>query len=88
MKTAVVIGAGPAGLTAAHELIKQSGDWKVVVCEETGEIGGPEQHLARTGPPCAEMDPFLSGRPQKVGVGHASGLLHEHRHGVVGRNAE
>ena len=40
MKTAVVIGAGPAGLTAAHELMKSSGDWRVVVCEETGEIGG------------------------------------------------
>ena len=39
MKTAIVIGAGPAGLTAAHEVIKQSGDWKVVVCEESGEIG-------------------------------------------------
>ena len=40
MKTAIVIGAGPAGLTAAHELIKRSGDWRVVVCEESGEIGG------------------------------------------------
>ena len=40
MKTAVVIGAGPAGLTAAHELARRSKDWKAVVLEESGEIGG------------------------------------------------
>lgn len=40
MKTAVVIGAGPAGLTAAHELCKSSNDWKVIVLEESSYIGG------------------------------------------------
>ena len=40
MKTAVVIGAGPAGLTAAYELAKRSKDWKIAVLEESGEIGG------------------------------------------------
>ena len=40
MKTAVVIGAGPAGLTAAYELVKRSKDWKVIVFEETPHIGG------------------------------------------------
>ena len=40
MKTAVVIGAGPAGLTAAYELSKNSGEWKIVVLEATDEIGG------------------------------------------------
>ena len=40
MKTAIVIGAGPAGLTAAWELRRRSGDWRVVVLEESGEIGG------------------------------------------------
>ena len=40
MKTAVVIGAGPAGLTAAHELTKKSKDWKIVLLEESSEIGG------------------------------------------------
>lgn len=45
MKTAVVIGAGPAGLTAAYTLLEQGGDaWRVVVVEASGEIGG----LART----------------------------------------
>lgn len=40
MKTAVVIGAGPAGLTAAHELRRKSKDWRIIVLEETSEIGG------------------------------------------------
>ena len=45
MRTAVVIGAGPAGLTAAYALLeKGGGDWRVLVLEETGEIGG----IART----------------------------------------
>ena len=40
MKTAIVIGAGPAGLTAAYEIRRKSKDWKVVVLEESSEIGG------------------------------------------------
>ena len=41
MKTAVVIGAGPAGLTAAYELKKRGGnDWRIVVLEESASIGG------------------------------------------------
>ena len=45
MKTAIVIGAGPAGLTAAYSLLENGGGaWRVVVLEASGEIGG----LART----------------------------------------
>ncbi len=40
MKRAVVIGAGPAGLTAACELVEKSSDYQVLVLEETQEIGG------------------------------------------------
>lgn len=40
MKTAVVIGAGPAGLTAAYELVRLSRDWRVIMLEETSDIGG------------------------------------------------
>ena len=40
MKTAVVIGAGPAGLTAAYELCRRLNDWKIVVLEESSQIGG------------------------------------------------
>ena len=40
MKKVVVIGAGPAGLTAAYELLKQHGGYDVTVLEETDAIGG------------------------------------------------
>jgi protoporphyrinogen oxidase len=38
-KTAIILGAGPAGLTAAYELLKQS-DVIPIVIEETNDIGG------------------------------------------------
>ena len=41
MKQVVVIGAGPAGLTAAYELRKQAPEeYEVLVLEESNEIGG------------------------------------------------
>lgn len=42
-KVAIVIGAGPAGLTAAYELIKRT-DIKPIVIEQTESVGG----LSRT----------------------------------------
>lgn len=39
-KQAVVIGAGPAGLTAALELLRQSDGYQVTVLEESGAFGG------------------------------------------------
>ena len=39
-KKALVIGAGPAGLTAAYELLRQSDDIEVTVFEETEQFGG------------------------------------------------
>ena len=38
-KTALIIGAGPAGLTAAYELLKNT-DIKPVIIEESDAIGG------------------------------------------------
>ncbi|MDO5981808.1 NAD(P)/FAD-dependent oxidoreductase [Flavivirga spongiicola] len=38
-KTAIIIGAGPAGLTAAYELIKRT-DIKPIVVEQSNKIGG------------------------------------------------
>ena len=40
MKKALIIGAGPAGLTAAYELLKQTKDVEVVVFEENDSFGG------------------------------------------------
>lgn len=39
-KKAYIIGAGPAGLTAAYELLKQSREYEVTVLEESRDMGG------------------------------------------------
>ena len=40
IKKVLIIGAGPAGLTAAYELLDNSKDYEVVVFEESGCFGG------------------------------------------------
>lgn len=40
MKNIVIIGAGPAGLTAAYELLKSEKNVVVMILEESGVIGG------------------------------------------------
>lgn len=40
MQKVLIIGAGPAGLTAAYELLQKSGDYEVTVFEESGCFGG------------------------------------------------
>ncbi len=40
MKRAIVIGAGPAGLTAAYELLDKTDDMEVIVLEESDDLGG------------------------------------------------
>lgn len=40
MKKVVIIGAGPAGLTAAYELLKQSDEYEVLILEESEMVGG------------------------------------------------
>lgn len=39
-KRLVIIGAGPAGLTAAYELLKRSDEYDVTILEATNDIGG------------------------------------------------
>lgn len=40
MKKILIIGAGPAGLTAAYELAEKSKDFEIIVFEESDAIGG------------------------------------------------
>ena len=40
MQTVIIIGAGPAGLTAAYELLKKSNKYKVIVLESDSQVGG------------------------------------------------
>lgn len=44
MKKVIIIGAGPAGLTAGYELLRQSKEYEVLILEESAQIGG----IART----------------------------------------
>ena len=37
---AIIIGAGPAGLTAAYELLDKSKDYEVTILEESNTFGG------------------------------------------------
>lgn len=48
MKNVVIIGAGPAGLTAAYELLK-SGGYNVTVLEASDRIGGISQTVRYNG---------------------------------------
>ena len=40
MKKVIIIGAGPAGLTAGYELLKENKEYEVIILEESQEIGG------------------------------------------------
>ena len=41
MKKVLIIGAGPAGLTAAYELLHRAkGEYEVIVFEESSDMGG------------------------------------------------
>lgn len=40
MKKVIIIGAGPAGLTAADRLLDKKEDFEVVILEESNSIGG------------------------------------------------
>ncbi len=40
MKKVIIIGAGPAGLTAGYELLSRSKDYDVEIFEESGSFGG------------------------------------------------
>lgn len=40
MKNIVIIGAGPAGLTAAYTMLKEGKDFSITILEESDKIGG------------------------------------------------
>lgn len=43
MDKIIVIGAGPAGLTAAYELLKKKSGYEIIILEESDRIGGISQ---------------------------------------------
>ena len=48
-KTVVVIGAGPAGLTAGYKLLRANRNIRVVILEESGYIGGISRTVEHNG---------------------------------------
>ena len=40
MKKCIIIGGGPAGLTAGYELLKKSKDYEVIILEQSEVLGG------------------------------------------------
>ncbi len=49
MKKTIIIGAGPAGLTAAYELLSKSKDMEVIVVEESNCLGGISKTVNHSG---------------------------------------
>lgn len=49
MKKVVIIGAGPAGITAAYELLDKSKDFEITILEECNEIGGISKTVNHNG---------------------------------------
>lgn len=45
----VIIGAGPAGLTAAFELLRRGAGYEIVILEENGEVGGISRTVCHAG---------------------------------------
>jgi protoporphyrinogen oxidase len=48
-KQVIIIGAGPAGLTAAYDLLRKSGEYKVTILEETQAVGGISRTVCHNG---------------------------------------
>jgi len=49
MKKIVIIGAGPAGLTLAYYLLKNSKDYEVLIIEKSNQVGGISKTIVYNG---------------------------------------
>ena len=50
MKNVIIIGAGPAGLTAAYQLLKKGkGEYKVTIIEADKQVGGISKTITYKG---------------------------------------
>jgi protoporphyrinogen oxidase len=49
VRKVIVIGAGPAGLTAGYELMRKSNDYEVTILEATSDIGGISKTINHNG---------------------------------------
>ena len=49
MKKCIIIGGGPAGLTAGYELLKNSDEYEVVILEQSEVLGGISRTVKHNG---------------------------------------
>ena len=49
MKKCIIIGGGPAGLTAGYELLKRSKDYEVIILEQSEALGGISRTVKHNG---------------------------------------
>ena len=49
MKKCIIIGGGPAGLTAGYELLKNSGEYEVIILEASDVLGGISRTVRHNG---------------------------------------
>ena len=49
MKKVLIIGAGPAGLTAAYELLTRGKEYEVTILEQSDSIGGISRTVVHNG---------------------------------------
>ncbi|MBR4965496.1 MAG: NAD(P)-binding protein, partial [Lachnospiraceae bacterium] len=49
MKKVLIIGAGPAGITAGYELMKRTGQYDVTILEESSQVGGISKTVRHKG---------------------------------------
>lgn len=84
MKKVIIVGAGPAGLTAAYELLKKSDEMDVTVLEESQDMGGISKTVRYKG---NRMDMAATVSSPKcrrsTSGGHRCCLSREHRPGTT-----
>ncbi len=49
MKKCIIIGGGPAGLTAGYELLKKSNEYEVIILEQSDTLGGISRTVRHNG---------------------------------------
>ena len=49
MKKVIIIGAGPAGLTAGYKLLRQTSEYQIIILEESNALGGISQTVNHHG---------------------------------------
>lgn len=79
MKNVVIIGAGPAGLTAAYTLLNESSEYHPIIIEASEFIGGISRSAQRFS--CSPMRLFigLPSIPKPLYIKNPNRLIRKHQ---------